>query len=163
MASGVSPMGPQQAQQSTQQANFLDDVEGTGQDVPADRKLESSGEGGFNNLGTQDFLDLLITQMQNQNPRDPMKSKEMMGQISQLTQLKQTQNLSDKIDQISTSQKSNQYISLIGANVSVKTQSGETHSGQLSKVSFKDGGTQLKVGGTSITSSNIQSIGMNSG
>jgi len=151
MASGVSPSG--------QQANFLDDVNGTGQDAPVDRELEPDDESGVNNLGTQDFLELLITQMQNQNPRDPMKQKEMMGQISQLTQLEQTQNLSSKIDEISTNSRSDQYISLIGANVTVSANGQET-TGQLNKVSFKDGSTQLNVGGTEISSQNVQSIGV---
>lgn len=153
MASGVSSTG--------QQANFLSDVQGTGQDVPADRELKSEESNGFNNLKTQDFVELLITQMQNQDPQNPMKQKEMMGQISQLTQLQQTQQLSDKISGISESKKkNNQFISILGANVNVTTSSGESHSGTLSKVSFKDGNTMIKVGGTDINSNNVKSIGV---
>jgi len=141
-------------------ANFLSGVDGTGQQVSADRNLESSQKGGFNDLGTEDFMELLIKQLQNQNPRDPMKNKEMMGQISQLTQLEQTQNLSDKIDGISKSSRNSQYISILGANVNVATKDGQNLSGQLSKVSFQNGDTNIEVGGEKISADNVASIGV---
>lgn len=154
----VSPSSPSQ---QTQQANFLDDVEGTGRDVPADRNLESQNGNGFDSLKTEDFLEILTTQLQNQNPQDPMDQKEMIGQINQLAQLEQNESLSEQIDQLSSSSRNNQYISLIGSDVSVQTNNGKTHNGQLSKVSFENGTTKINVGGSSISTTNVKSIGVN--
>jgi len=161
----VQPSSPTQ---QTQQANFLDDVEGTGRNAPAERQLNSEGGNGFDSLQTQDFLEILTTQLQNQNPQNPMKQEEMIGQINQLAQLQQNESmsstiesLSNQVDKITNSTRSNQFISLIGTDVSVQTSDGSSHSGQLEKVSFEGGKTKINVGGTKITSTDIQSIGMN--
>ncbi|MBF0238762.1 MAG: flagellar hook assembly protein FlgD [SAR324 cluster bacterium] len=55
-------------------------------------------------LGKQDFLNLLMTQMANQDPMDPMDSKSMMAQLSAMGTLEQLQNMNSKMDQLLTHQ-----------------------------------------------------------
>ena len=52
---------------------------------------KSSNDG--KELGKQDFLNLLMTQMSNQNPLDPMDSEGMMQQLAALGTVEQLQNL----------------------------------------------------------------------
>jgi len=44
---------------------------------------QSSGEKGKDRLGQGDFLKLMITQLENQDPFDPMESGEFLGQLAQ--------------------------------------------------------------------------------
>jgi flagellar basal-body rod modification protein FlgD len=78
-------------------------------------KTDTSTTGGANGaqnraeeLQTQ-FLKILLTQMQNQNPTDPMDTKEFTGQLAQFSSLEQ---------QITTNSKLDQLVESIGANAS---------------------------------------------
>jgi len=68
-------------------------------------------------LTSDDFLKLFMTELQYQDPTDPMKTEDMLNQTSQLTQLQTNQDLKDALEQL-TSQMgaSTQYsaVSMIG-------------------------------------------------
>ncbi len=51
-------------------------------------------------LGKSDFLNLMMTQMSNQDPLDPMKSEQMMQQMAALGTVEQLQNLNVKMDKM---------------------------------------------------------------
>lgn len=47
-----------------------------------------------------DFLNLLVTQLQNQNPLEPMDNQDMSAQLAQFSQLEQLENLNTSFDQV---------------------------------------------------------------
>lgn len=49
------------------------------------------------NLGKNDFLKLLTTQLQNQDPSNPMKGKEFAAQLAQFSSVEQLNNISGQI------------------------------------------------------------------
>lgn len=49
------------------------------------------------NLGKNDFLKLLTTQLQNQDPSNPMKGKEFAAQLAQFSSVEQLNNISNQI------------------------------------------------------------------
>lgn len=64
----------------------------------------SSGSGSIadaasSKLGKQDFLQLLVAQLRNQNPRSPMKGREFATQLAQFSSVEQLTNISDQIGQ----------------------------------------------------------------
>jgi len=71
-------------------------------------------------MGRQDFLKLFTTQLQNQNPLDPMKNEEFVAQLAQFSQLEATTNMSESLKTLVDSMKGDRMIagaSLIGRKV----------------------------------------------
>jgi flagellar basal-body rod modification protein FlgD len=61
---------------------------------------------GSNALGKDDFLKLLMTQMQHQDPLNPLDNAEFLSQLSQFSQLEQTYNINQNISDLTDSQSS---------------------------------------------------------
>ncbi len=55
----------------------------------------TTGRVASSTLGKQDFLNLLVQQMKNQDPMDPMKGTEFAAQLAQFSSLEQLTNLND--------------------------------------------------------------------
>jgi flagellar basal-body rod modification protein FlgD len=73
-------------------------------------------------LGKDAFLQLLVTQMQNQNPLEPQDNGEFVAQLAQFSSLESMQNLTSTVDSISSLYQSSQALqasSLVGRSVIV--------------------------------------------
>lgn len=92
----------------------------------ASRATLSSGtkayDPGRKELGKNDFLRLLTTQMQAQDPLNPMDNTEFVAQLSQFTSLERLENMSTSMERVALSTAANtsaQMVSFIGKNVEV--------------------------------------------
>ncbi len=75
---------------------------------------------GASTLGKDSFLQLLVTQMQNQNPLDPQDNTQFVAQLAQFSSLETMQNLSTSVDAIGGMYQSSQALqasSLVGRSV----------------------------------------------
>ncbi|HJF31068.1 MAG TPA: flagellar hook assembly protein FlgD [Sporosarcina psychrophila] len=61
-------------------------------------------------MGKDDFMKLLIAQLQNQDPTNPMKDNEFIAQMAQFSALEQTMNLSKSFDKFAEAQNQSQLI-----------------------------------------------------
>ncbi len=52
-----------------------------------------------NSLGKEEFLQLLVAQLQYQDPLSPMESQQMASQLAEFGSLEQLQNIGDKLDE----------------------------------------------------------------
>jgi flagellar basal-body rod modification protein FlgD len=100
------------------------------------------------NLGLEDFMKILLTQLQYQDPLKPMDNQEFMAQIAQFTSLEQTQELNDKIDQLITNQAALQSVGLIGRTVDISTTTGQV-TGTVASLSLQGDSPQISVTTTS--------------
>jgi flagellar basal-body rod modification protein FlgD len=79
---------------------------------------------GSQSLGKDAFLQLLVTQLKNQNPLDPQDNSEFVAQLAQFSSLEGITTLNDSVTAISSSYKSSQALqasSLVGRSVVVQT------------------------------------------
>lgn len=65
-------------------------------------------------LGKQDFMNLFMTQMSNQNPVDPMDSGAMMQQMAQLGSMEQLQNINEGLQTLNKTQSQNASMQALG-------------------------------------------------
>lgn len=71
-----------------------------------------------------EFLQLFVTQLRNQNPLEPRDGAEYLGQLAQFSTLEGIRNMETAFNKIANSLNSNQALqasSLVGKNVDVKT------------------------------------------
>ena len=55
-------------------------------------------------LGREDFLSLLVTQLQHQDPLNPMDSTDFTAQLAQFSSLEQLTNMSGQLEELTTAQ-----------------------------------------------------------
>lgn len=65
-------------------------------------------------LSNDDFLQLLLTELQHQDPTDPMDSDKILSQTSQLASLEASQNTTDALKGLSSQMASNTNFSAVG-------------------------------------------------
>lgn len=100
-------------------------------------------------LSQQDFLSLLIQQMRNQDPTQPMDSSQMVSQLAQINQVSATQNLQTSFEALAQSMQGNQLLqasSMVGRSVTVPSAVGSLQGGSLDgAVNVPDGGGRTLV------------------
>ncbi|NCD32786.1 MAG: hypothetical protein EOL87_05130 [Spartobacteria bacterium] len=120
--------------------------------------IEVSDEAG-GAMGKDEFMTLLITEMQNQDPMDPVDNKEMIAQLAQFSSLEQIQNLNEQFDTFRANNNLAFATGLLGNNVGI--QSGmETVYGVVNNVSLSDGLVKVTVGETEYDASDLVSMSL---
>lgn len=89
---------------------------------PAGSEAKKSGE-----MGQEDFMQLMIAQLQNQDPFEPMENGDFLAQIAQFTTTTGVQDLQSSFDNVATSMQSSQALqasTLVGRSVLVPSDAG---------------------------------------
>jgi flagellar basal-body rod modification protein FlgD len=102
-------------------------------------------------LGQQDFLNLLVTQLQNQDPMNPMSDTDFVAQMAQFSTLSTMNTMQSNVAE----QQAND---LIGLTVGVKDQQGNLVSGTVSGVALVNGSPQLVVNGQTYALSQLVAV-----
>ena len=89
------------------------------------------------------FLKLLIAQMKNQDPTNPMDSTQYVAQLASFSQVEQSVQVNSKLDQLLQSSALSQADALIGRNV---TSADGTLSGTVASVKLVTGGIVAILG-----------------
>jgi len=66
-------------------------------------------------LGKDDFMNLLLVELQNQDPTDPMDSDKILSQTSELATLESADNTNKALEELSVALTNSQQYSVIGA------------------------------------------------
>lgn len=82
-------------------------------------KTLESGKSGSASLGKDDFLKLLVTQLQHQDPTAPMEDKEFISQMAQFSSLEQMTNMSTSFSRLSSMLSTSEASSVLGREVTV--------------------------------------------
>lgn len=91
-------------------------------------------------LGKDDFLNLLVTQLQHQDPLNPAESTEFTAQLAQFSSLEQLNNINDNLKNMElfqTSVANSQAVSYIGKEITARGNSVQLESGQPVECHFE--------------------------
>ena len=87
------------------------------------------------------FLQLLIAEMKNQDPTNPMDTSQYMSQFAQLSTVEQAMRTNSKLDALLSSQSLSQADGLIGKTVSFTDATGASFSGKVVSISINSDGS----------------------
>jgi flagellar basal-body rod modification protein FlgD len=91
-------------------------------------------------MGKNDFLNLLVTQLQHQDPLNPAESTEFTAQLAQFSSLEQLSNINDNLKNMElfqTSVTNSQAVSYIGKEITARGNTVQLESGQKAECHFE--------------------------
>ena len=98
-------------------------------------------------LGQDEFLQLLVTQMRNQDPMKPVSDTEFIAQMAQFSNLEQTKAMSSDIAELRQSNAFTQATALMGKQVRLLSDEDTFTKGIVTDLTVKDGEVSLIVNG----------------
>jgi len=96
------------------------DLAKTRVEVDSFNKALGGGKASTPNLDKDDFLKILITQLQHQDPTAPLEDKEFIAQMAQFSSLEQMTNMSQGFQKLSGLLASSEAAGVLGRNVEVR-------------------------------------------
>jgi flagellar basal-body rod modification protein FlgD len=110
-------------------------------------------------LDDNEFLQLMVTQLQDQDPLDPTDTSDYLSQLAQFTSLEQETNTATNTQQLEASNQTTQALSLLNQNVTYINTQGSTETGVVTSIDLTGSSPTLTIGGTSgIATSQVQSV-----
>ena len=127
----------------------------------SDDTAASTASAAGQELDRDAFLRLLMTQMRNQDPLEPMDNAEMVAQLAQFTSLEQMNNLNESFEGLASNVDQLNFISaqgLIGKYVEGYNMDGEMHAGVVDSVTLDESVVVLSVGDSFIPMTGVLGI-----
>ncbi len=118
-------------------------------------------------LGSADFFKLLVTELRQQDPLEPTKTGDMIGQVSQIRNIELSQQLTDTLAQLSRQQRTTAAGDLLGKYVTATLTNDEDEDevvgGVVTGIRFdSDGGAVLELdSGQAVPAASVTRISAN--
>ena len=109
-----------------------------------------------NELGKDDFLKLLITQLQNQDPTSPMENNEFIAQMAQFSSLEQMTNMSTSFAKMASFISSQEAANTLGKTVELNV--GDTTTRGIVEGATRGDNPQILVNGMYYTLDKIAAV-----
>ena len=117
-------------------------------------------------INKDQFLQLFVTQVRNQNPVEPMNNTEFMEQVSMFTMVEQTTNMAQNFEAMLDNStrslamaKFNQATALIGRSVTfTDAATGSSAQGVVDGVTQRDGEVYLEIGDQLVLPSAVTAV-----
>jgi len=96
-------------------------------------------------LKPADFIKMMITQLQNQDPTQPVKNEELLAQMSQISQLQSSTTLTSTLQDLTTQNQIGSASSLIGKVVSGLDGQEDPVTGLVTSIKVAGGNVNLQL------------------
>ncbi|WP_437206697.1 flagellar hook capping FlgD N-terminal domain-containing protein [Planctomicrobium sp. SH664] len=110
------------------------------------------------NLGRQQFLQLMVSQLQYQNPLEPVNQQDFLGQLAQFSVLDGVESLNVRFADMLKLQTLSQGTSLVGKTISYRDGSGAIVTGEVREARVVDGALSLTVDNSTVSLDDVISI-----
>ena len=105
-----------------------------------DSSINSTSDNGGNDMGKDQFLQLLLAQLENQDPLNPMDSTDMTAQLAQFSQLEQLSNVNSGLEYSNlylASLNNAQAVGFIGKEIAARGDSVQVSEGNSAQLSYE--------------------------
>lgn len=107
-------------------------------------------------LGKDDFLKLLITQLQNQDPTNPMEDTQFISQMAQFSSLEQMTNMSTSFSKLASLLNAQEAYSVVGRTVELNV--GDATTSGIVEAATRGENPQVMVNGMYYSMDQIAAI-----
>jgi flagellar hook assembly protein FlgD len=112
----------------------------------------------FSSIGLEQFITLMVTELQNQDPLNPMDNAQLLDQLSNMQSITSTKKLTETLDAVMLGQNLSNAGGLIGKVVNGLTDTGDEVTGTVDKATLAGNVPYLNIGDQSIRISNFRLI-----
>jgi len=109
-------------------------------------------------IGETQFLQLLIAELKNQDPSDPVSPTQSVTQLAQFSSLEGIQSLGASFDQMLQLQQLSSGTNLVGKDIQYTDSSGNAQSGKVNQLTVNQGNVFLTVGSNQVPLSNVTGV-----
>ena len=118
----------------------------------------STGQDAWGKVDLDDFITLLVTQLQNQDPLEPMKNGEILQQIGQIREIESNRRLTETLESVLLGQSVATASNLLERSIVGLNHQSDTITGRVDRVSIEDGRPRLHIGEHTIDLNNVAEI-----
>ncbi|MGE5507376.1 MAG: flagellar hook capping FlgD N-terminal domain-containing protein [Chitinophagales bacterium] len=115
-----------------------------------------------NAMGKDEFLQLLMAQMRNQDPMTPMDNTQFVAQMAQFSSLEQMTTLNATLSDLATSQRQASLVAeataLLGRTVTVQVDGETSVTGKVQSVRLVSGWPKLVIDGQPFDPANVSEV-----
>ena len=109
--------------------------------------------------GRNEFLQLLVTQLQHQDPLEPVGQTEFLQQLAQFSTLEGIEKLNASFAELLRAQELSEGMSLVGRHVRFALEEGgPDQEGRVEEAAVQNGQVVLRIGEQEIALENIRSV-----
>ena len=122
--------------------------------------LTSNKPTGFAALTSQDFLKMLITELQNQDPTQPVSNTELLQQLSQMQALQSNVELNSTLSTFANNQQITSGASFLGKVVTGTDSNNNPVNGVADSVFLQNGTLMIGVGSSSLSVASVTGVSL---
>ena len=123
-----------------------------------DKTKLATHQDAYDNLNMESFIQLMVTEMQNQDPMNPMDNAQMLQQLSSMQSINSTKKLTTTLDAVLLGQNLSNAGSLIGKTINGLTADGDEVTGKVDQATLVGNVPYLNVGDKSVPIGNVRYI-----
>jgi flagellar basal-body rod modification protein FlgD len=123
---------------------------------------QASNHDASSSLNLDTFMKLLVTEMQNQDPLEPMNNQEIVQQISQIRSIQASEELTTTLQAVLLGQNVATASSLLGRMIAGLDDNSQQVTGRVDGVTIADGQAKLYVGNSTVSLKNVVAIAADS-
>jgi flagellar basal-body rod modification protein FlgD len=103
-------------------------------------------------------MKLLVTQLQNQDPLNPVDDQQFIAQMAQLSSLEATNQLASQVGQMVSAQQQMGVLQLVGHEVQYTDDNGNTAQGKVTGVRLSGATPTLLIGNRGVSPGQVQTV-----
>lgn len=118
----------------------------------------TNGTDAFGDVDLQEFLAMMIAELQNQDPLNPMDNAQILQQVSQIQEIESNKKLNESLASVTLGQNLTAAGSMLGQVIRGLAEDDSYVVGKVDRVSISDGTPTLHIGQSQIALKNVTEI-----